>query len=106
MVFTPDRCTYIFSYADMPHTGRIAKVEGEKGEGEKETLSNELHKMGECEKHTIRSSGGLRSSISDSVVSQSTWYSFAISFMTFSFTSPDGVLTESLSISWKGKKES
>ena len=32
-------------------------------------------------------SGGLRSSVSDSAVSHSTWYSLAISFRTFSFTS-------------------
>lgn len=50
---------------------------------------------------SVSSSGGLRSSISDSVVSHSTWYSLAISFMTFSFTYPEGVLTESLSISMR-----
>lgn len=57
----------------------------------------------EGKQHTISSSGGLRSSISDSAISHSTWYSLAISFITLSFTSPEGVLTESLSISCKHK---
>ena len=46
------------------------------------------------------SSLGLRSSCSVSLVSQSTWNSFAISFMTFSLNSPSGRVTESLTTNY------
>lgn len=56
-------------------------------------------------KHTRCSSGGLSSSFSDSVASHSTRNSFAISFMIFSFFSPEGFRTDNFSISFNSKSK-